>query len=368
MGFRWLQPSDLTSIEIQYLADRRPAAIAVGFGVFFVAIGLLYWLKPLSILWLSRQFEKIGALVAWTEFGKGVLEATGKLLILPWAATWPRVLDAWVAGEGVKLTRAWSRSVGGAEKLEYCPLPVSVAGTNERIPLPSAASFAPHFACEKTVLQLVGAGGAGKTSLAIQVVRWGIEGRWAGHPMLPLWIDDDLKDPAKSLIDRIRTFAEDPDLPESFIRSLHRRKRVLVVVDRLSERTRDTQEAWAQSLPEFVGAMIATTRTPVGFQTAGSERVDLEPLGAANLTSFIEHLLRSADSAKRLERIADRGELLTRFAQAITVGREETPVTPLLTKLFVDAFMSKLGNASEILDWTAFPRRSRRYTLTTSRV
>jgi len=79
----------------------------------------------------------------------------------------------------------------------------SIPSPARRSPKPSASDVGALFSSARTVLEIVGPGGAGKTTLARQVGRWGASGgpprRVSGHAMMPVWIDEDL-DPVNNAL------------------------------------------------------------------------------------------------------------------------------------------------------------------------
>src|SRR5207245_869220 len=106
----------------------------------------------------------------------------------------------------------------------------------------------PVFEKGQATLVISGEGGSGKTSLALQIARWSMSSDRAAqlchHLMIPILIEDelDIRDPREqdSLTETIRgqlkalLRLENP-ISEDFVIHLLRRKRLLVIIDHLTE-------------------------------------------------------------------------------------------------------------------------------------
>lgn len=115
------------------------------------------------------------------------------------------------------------------------------------------------------VLLLSGDGGAGKTSLAFAIARWWLEGEPGGVVRLPVLIETALG-PQETVADRVRSWlrnqlaatAEDELAPE-LIEALLAAKRLIPIVDHLSELTPAAREQFLAALPP--GLVVVTSRS-----------------------------------------------------------------------------------------------------------
>jgi hypothetical protein len=154
--------------------------------------------------------------------------------------------------------------------------------------------------------------------------------------MLPIWLDEDISDLGAWMLSRVRQVSADDDLPETFIQALYRRKRLLLVADRLSEKQAKTQKA-IRHPPGYLNALVVTSRTEQDFGLPDVKIIEAVPLGSENLMGFVNDLLESRiDGDDAFHGFKSQVDLARRLADVITIGQQELPVTPLLVKLFVE--------------------------------
>ena len=171
--------------------------------------------------------------------------------------------------------------------------------------MPTGKDLRSTFAQGLGCLLIWGEGGAGKTSLACQVAIWAMaaepEQRPCDHLMVPVLIEHDLdfavapgKEPLTEAIRRqLQDLVEVPEsIPEALIERLLRQRRVLVLIDHLSEMSKATRDKIQPAMPHFLAnALIVTSRMeePLG----GVTKTVIRPLRVAGnrLSSFMEAYL-----------------------------------------------------------------------------
>jgi hypothetical protein len=320
--------------------------MSLAWELLMLALIILLFVKPLFLLTLYRK-SRIYQLLDATEVPKWLapVKLFLRLTFLPWLVKHPRTLDAWVQ-EHLETVRGEFenddivRSVGA-----YVPLPLRIddAVTGRLIEMPDAGKLAPLLGKKRTVLEVIGPGGAGKTSLAVAVGRWALEGPvtrlLAEHVMLPVLVSEETEEPARLwevIRGKLAALLEE-ELEGEFFEALLQKKRVLVIVDGLSERLEKTRNAVRtihSSRP--VNAIIVTTRTPLRF--AAGIQVPLYPqvLGSSTILHFMISLLQVAPNHLAFPTTSDQLELGSKLAQIIRPGNQELPVRPLLVKLFIE--------------------------------
>ncbi|HEY9830549.1 MAG TPA: HEAT repeat domain-containing protein [Stenomitos sp.] len=259
----------------------------------------------------------------------------------------PKVLDGWVASHLKSVREEFQQKDTVRDRNVYIPVPVVLDG--ETVPQLTAQDLQPKFKKQRGCLLIWGEGGAGKTSLACQIAKWATSDdpaeRLCEHQMLPVLIEEELDFEATDkppFIAAIRgqlqdlTNEADP-ISEELLERLLRQRRILVIVDHLSEMTEATRKAIRPELPDFcVNALVITSRTE---ETLGKvTKTTLKPLRIEGnrLSSFMEAYL--TQRGKR-DRFTD-----TEFFDACSrlstmVGTRN--ITVLLAKLYAEQLIAR---------------------------
>jgi photosystem II stability/assembly factor-like uncharacterized protein len=338
-----------------YEPYQTPVLAAGGVLAALAAAGaLLLFVAPLALVRLAHP---VGVLIdaAPSPALGGVVKALAHLLILPALATHARVLDAWVRRHRSTVQKAFDEvpAVQTAHGFVALPVRIGDATKGELIERPSPGIAGRLFARDRAVVEIVGPGGAGKTTLAVQVARWAMEGGGTSslpHPMLPVFVDEDTRDLAAVVRRKLRAMV-DPALPDWLCEALVRKRRVLVIVDRLSEREAETEKhVSGVHGAAAVGALLVTSRRPIVFESGAPATLYPQPLESATLLHFMTSLLRAGDGAELFGGIQQQIDLGRRLA-ALIPSRAGTTVsiTPLLVRLFVDRALA-LVNSGRSLD------------------
>ncbi len=144
----------------------------------------------------------------------------------------------------------------------HIPMPVVLDGKT-LIPLPDANDNEPNAELEHKQLQraikekvlkegqqgqvrllIQGEGGAGKTSLACQIAQWGMDKKLSNHAILPVLLEQELseQEPLLDVIQgRLQDLTNAKEISSELLENLLRQKRILVIVDRLSEMGKATR-------------------------------------------------------------------------------------------------------------------------------
>jgi photosystem II stability/assembly factor-like uncharacterized protein len=328
----------------------RPSAVHYGIaGLLLIPVSLtvLLFAAPLYVLTIFRRSRLPMLLDQFPVAGWALLvRFAAKIATLEFFLEHQRVLDAWVRQHSA---RAMELHEGDADRLGspvYVELPIR--SVSERYERPRARDFAPFFAGRPAVVQIIGPGGSGKTSLALQIGRWALATRQQQKLLpttaIPVLVDEETTDLPAVVLRKLRA-RFDSELTADFMNALLRKKRVLVIFDRvseLSEATRQTIQTIHGSHPG-INTLIITTRHEVPFEFGRPVTLWPEYLGTENLLHFalwlLPNLSRSGQpSHSYFSEMSHQLDLGTRFEKIMQFRSRSAvpPVTPLLVRLYLE--------------------------------
>ncbi|MFZ9740149.1 MAG: hypothetical protein ACO3EZ_19375, partial [Prochlorotrichaceae cyanobacterium] len=215
--------------------------------------GFIFWLKPLWLLNLAEFQESVLENIPESIplLRPGITALLGAILPGKYA---PRILDAWVAaqlaaeaGQESAVKRRFESIATVQDRQNRVWLPVKVNGDTKADPRDfSPETLKPFFSEAIVGIWIDGEGGSGKTSLAFEIAHWALAGNLTPYRILPVLIEDEPRDDEELLtVIRLRLEAlvgEKASLDETLLRNLLREKRILVILDHISEMSEGTQE------------------------------------------------------------------------------------------------------------------------------
>jgi HEAT repeat protein len=269
--------------------------------------------------------------------------SVANLLLLGFLRYHPRVLDAWVSSRIVRVRAQLRQKRIIREHSIHVSIPIEFNGEMQDALTPKHLRAV--FARKSARLLILGEGGAGKTSIACQILQWATDedpdSRLAAWRILPVIIEQDLnlevtKDKT-SLTEVIRgqlkEMLELSEAPaEEMVQHLLQRKRILVVIDGLSELSDDTRNRIRPINPEFrANALVVTSRLEEPLD--GLYRDVLRPLRikGGRLSSFLEAYLQKCGK-RGLFDDAEFFEVCRRLSVLVA----DQDATVLLAKLYAD--------------------------------
>ncbi len=326
---------------------------AVGVALYVVSLLslclLLLWRRPLVLLYVN---DALRIFSRWRLPGplSGVDVAPSYLLLVGFFQYHRRVLDAWVEKYAEVFRTQFEARRTVTERPVFVSVPVVCDG--QTLAALGASHLQPIFARQRACLLIWGEGGAGKTTIACQLGRWALAvdpaHRLCTHRMLPVLVEHDLEPPLANepaympLVKAVRgqlqaLVPEAPPLAPEFLEQLLRRRRLLVIVDHLSEFAPAARAAIHPGHADFPAhALVVTSRVQETLD--GVPRCNLQPLRVEGnrLSSFMEAYLLQRGK-RQLFDDAEYFEACRRLA--LLAGKRD--ITVLLAKLFAEHMIGR---------------------------
>ncbi len=341
---------DQQNAHVSNLIRQNPWAMGVI--VYLICVpslwSILLWLRPLWLLKLNQILKYTDVIELPPNLG-GFKISLRTALMIQFFHYHPRVLDAWVKAHIQSAQAEFQDKETVKNRQVYIPMPVTLNGTT--LPNLTGKELRPTFKKQRDCLLIWGEGGAGKTSLACQIARWAMSEdeteRLCKHQMLPVLIEQDLnveaadKSPQSLLLDTINGQLQDlidieEKIPDKLLERLLRRRRILVIVDHLSEMNEDTRRAICPAQPDFpINSLIVTSR--FAEKLGGVTKTKIQPMRVAGnrLSSFMEAYL--TQQGKR--DLFDDAEYFDACRQlSLMVGQRN--ITVLLARLFAEQMIA----------------------------
>lgn len=317
---------------------------------------IIFWLRPLWLLKLDHILAPLKSTELPSAFAGGFSITLQTLLYITFFEFFHyrhRVLDAWVANylKNANLRFEEDKTVNFHE----IRVPITITLNGNSIPALASKDLQPTFSRNLSYVLIMGEGGSGKTSLACQIARWGMLGQKKGlcdHIMLPVLIDHDfnwnITEGKNTFIQAIcrqlqQLIDENQPILEDLLKHLLQQRRILVILDGLSEMSEDTQQSIRFGEPEFpVNALIVTSRIPKIIKGIDSiTEIEPQKLEKDALSNFIRSYLeelRKYDLFDSKEYFNDCLHLTE-----LVGGRG---ITVLLAKLYVEEMVKKKESGS----------------------
>ena len=316
-----------------------------------LAVFSILWLRPLALLPINRALRHFDLTLPAPL--SGVRLPLSSLLLAGLVRHHPRVLDAWVGAKVATVREKFGRKHTVQDRWVHIDMPVVIDGNAS--PALKQGHLRPTFEQRLGCLLIWGEGGAGKTSLACQIAKWAMaeepEERLCRHLMLPVLVEHELgqetPDNQSALTEAIAKQVQDltdqaEPIPEHLLRALLTQRRVLVIVDHLSEMSEGTRAKINPQLSDFpVNALIVTSRLEESL--GGVTKTSVKPMRIAGnrLSSFMEAYLLQQGVRELFE---DREFFQACSQLSAMVGDRD--ITLLLAKLYAEELISQKRRSS----------------------
>ncbi len=308
---------------------------------------LVLLLKPLWLLKVNDLLKPYTDFELPTPLGNSIKVPLRFVMFLGWLHYHPRVLDAWVDRQLTIAHDAFANKSTVNDRRVYIPIPVVLQGNT--VAEISSKDIQATFLDGRQCILIWGEGGIGKTSLACQLAQWSMSDdrtkRLCRHRMIPVLIEQELdfkvnegKDPFREAIrGQLQALVDSAEpLSDDFIEKLLRQRRVLVIVDRMSELSDATRREIRPGHPDFpANALVVTSRVEENLDNVPKTLMRPMRIEGNRLSSFLEAYLTQCNKRD----IFTDSEYFDACSQlSKMVGQRN--VTVLLAKLYAEQLIA----------------------------
>ena len=327
----------------------NPAFALIGF---YILATPGFWLLVLLLrpLWLMKINDLLKPYTDFelpTPLGGTIKVPLRFVMFIGWLHYHPRVLDAWVERQLTIARDAFAHKSTVNDRRVYIPIPVVMQGNT--VTTMKNHDLQATFLDGRQCVLIWGEGGIGKTSLACQMAQWSMSEdrtkRLCRHRMIPVLIEQELdfrvpegKDPLREAIrGQLQALVDSAEpLSDDFIEKLLRQRRVLVIVDRLSELSDATRQEIRPGHPDFpANALIVTSRVEENLDNVPKTLVRPMRIEGNRLSSFLEAYLNQSNK-RELFTDSEYFDACSQLSKM--VGQRN--ITVLLAKLYAEQLIA----------------------------
>ncbi len=315
---------------------------------------LVLLLKPLWLLKVNDLLKPYTDFELPTPLGNTIKVPLRFVMFLGWLHYHPRVLDAWVDRQLNIAHDAFANKSTVNDRLVYIPIPVVLQGNT--VTDISNKDIQATFLDGRQCVLIWGEGGIGKTSLACQLAQWSMSDdrtkRLCRHRMIPVLIEQELdfkvnegKDPFREAIrGQLQALVDSAEpLSDDFIEKLLRQRRVLVIVDRMSELSDATRREIRPGHPDFpANALIVTSRVEENLDNVPKTLMRPMRIEGNRLSSFLEAYLTQCNQ-RELFTDSEYFDACSQLSKM--VGQRN--VTVLLAKLYAEQLIAQKSGIAD---------------------
>lgn len=332
----------------EQLAWLRYVLIILGAYVLLLVLCLsLLFIRPLWIFRINQRLLSFDQLKLPDWLG-GLKVPVRHFLLIGLLHYHRRVLDAWVESKLPRARQRFHSLTTVEERSIHIPVPVVLEGAVA--PELGPRDLQSLFKQERICLLIWGEGGGGKTSLACQIAMWAMSAntseRLCNHAMIPLLIEQELDceapanaDPFVSAIKgSLQTIIGDPeDVSDELLKRLLLHRRVLVIVDHLSEFSAESRAKVRPGAPNFPAyAFLVTSRIQEKLDQVPTTAMRPVRVEGNRLSTFMESYLLRRREQENVFSDAEKFDAYSRLSSMVG----DRDVTVLLAKLFAEQMIA----------------------------
>jgi formylglycine-generating enzyme required for sulfatase activity len=276
-------------------------------------------------------------------------------------------LDDWVEANKNKVSNLFKRQREVVTRRIYIPLKTRIIPSTtveglalERIP--TADDFKDNVTADNSQMILIWEeGGAGKTSLAFRIARWGLNKKLCEHTVLPFLLDPMQWEQGDLMGQILKDLKHEGiyNLEITLLQQLIEQKRLLLIIDHYTEYTDEVRDLVQKLLPaKSLVLLTARLNKRADFERQFVIK-EVQPLRLerAQLLDFCDAYLKEsattgADSLQDESTTEDDKRLIKGLLERM-VGNK--PVTVLLAQLVIDSAIHYLKNQSDDILPTSVP-------------
>ena len=336
--FEQINPPLWENIRKWVLENKLKSALVLVYIFWAVVFLSVFWLRPLALLRINQVLKPMDIQIKSVKLPLRFLLLIGLLNYLP------RVLDAWVKAYIATCRERFSKNPTVGNRRIHISVPVEF--DSKTVPELTPKLLHPTFARQVNCLLIRGEGGSGKTSLACQIAKWAMskdkDKRLCTHLMLPVLIEELSSEKGQSAfmntVGRKLQYLTDQANPisEELLEHLLRQRRVMVIVDHLSEMNEGTRKLIDPGQKGFaINAFVVTSRLKETL--GGINKTVIKPLRIAGnrLSSFMEAYLIQ-NGKRELFDDPEFFEACRRLSEMVG----DRDITVLLAKLYADQMIA----------------------------
>jgi hypothetical protein len=325
---------------VDYQKHKTMIATVGSLAGFGAGLTILLFTYPLAILAIYRRAFVYEAVAKSGIPGADLIKIVLSGTLVPFFVFQQRTLQAWTLKHRRGFRTRWDNDLRKSalvrEDSRYVSLPVET--DNDVIDQPNASLLLPMFN-QDALVEIVGPGGIGKTTLLKQIAAWMFDNRpTRGNSRfsIPVFVEAHQDDLAQYLGHKLKAICGE-DITPDFAREILKRGVIVLYVDGLSEldpKFRDKLTKEIEQIP--VANILITSREVFQFGAALVKTLRPKPLDSKTLLEFVIRLL-----ADLPDELTDRNtmelqyDLSIRIARLLPTGLNAAPLTPLLVRLIV---------------------------------